>query len=73
VREFTDDHVRGAIAPLGYDDAMEVSRRIAEVGRQLAALDAEITVPGWYAGAGLEVVHQHVDPYGITVRARRAG
>ena len=131
VREFTDDHVRAAIAPLGYEDAMEVSRRIAEVGRQLAALDAEITVPeiaqlgieagtydvqrfvyhflmkcfwsdelepeanaainydwyhpqecsrhtldevlGWYAGAGLEVVHQHVDPYGITARGRRAG
>jgi hypothetical protein len=52
---------------------LEVSRRIAEVGRQLAALDAEITVPGWYAGAGLEVVHQHVDPHGITVRGRRVG
>jgi hypothetical protein len=30
-------------------------------------------VLGWYAGAGLEVVHQHVDPYGITVRGQRAG
>jgi SAM-dependent methyltransferase len=129
VREFTDDHVRAAIAPLGYEDAMEVSRRIADVGRQLADLRAEITVPdidalgieagtydvqrfvyhflmkcfwsdelepeanaainydwyhpqdcsrhtleevlGWYARADLEVVHQHVDPYGITVRGRR--
>jgi SAM-dependent methyltransferase len=130
VREFTDDHVRGAIAPLAYDDAMEVSRRVAEIGRQLAALKADITVPeivelgieagtydvqrfvyhflmkcfwsdefdaeanaainydwyhpqncsrhtleevlGWYELADLAVLHQHVDPYGITVHGRRA-
>jgi SAM-dependent methyltransferase len=129
VREFTDDHVRAAIAGLPYEQAMEVSRRIAEVGRQLSAIGAEITVPpidelgieagtydvqrfvyhffakcfwsdeldaeanaainydwyhpqdcsrhtldevvGWYARAGLEVVHELVDPYGITVRGRR--
>ncbi len=131
VREFTDDHVRDAIAGLPYEEAMEVSRRIAAVGRELAGLRAEITVPeiaqlgieagtydvqrfvyhffmkcfwsdeldaeanaainydwyhpqdcsrhtlpevlDWYAAAGLDVVHHHVDPYGITVRGRRAG
>jgi SAM-dependent methyltransferase len=130
VREFTDDHVRAAIAGMPYADALEVSRRIAEIGRQLAALKAEITVPevaelgieagtydvqrfvyhhfmkcfwsdeldpeanaainydwyhpqecsrhtldevlGWFADAGLDVVHRHVDHYGITVRGRRA-
>jgi SAM-dependent methyltransferase len=130
VREFTDDHVRAAIGGLPYADALEVSRRIAEIGRQLASLQAEITVPevaelgieagtydvqrfvyhffmkcfwsdeldaegnaainydwyhpeqcsrhtldevlGWFDSAGLEVVHRNVDPYGITVRGRRA-
>jgi SAM-dependent methyltransferase len=130
-REFTDDHVRAAIADLPYDEAMDVSRRIAAVGRELAALGGEIEVPeiaqlgieagtydvqrfvyhffmkcfwsdeldpeanaainydwyhpqdcsrhtlpevlGWYERAGLDIVHQHVDPYGITVRGRRAG
>jgi hypothetical protein len=23
---------------------------------------------GWFAGAGFEVVHEHADTYGITVR-----
>jgi SAM-dependent methyltransferase len=131
VREFTDDHVRAAIADLPYEEALEVSRRIAAVGRELADLRAEITVPeidqlgieagtydvqrfvynffmkcfwsdeleseanaainydwyhpqdcsrhtleevrGWFSNADLEVVHEHVDPYGITVRGRRAG
>jgi SAM-dependent methyltransferase len=130
VREFTDDHVRDAIAELPYDEAMEVSRRIAAIGRELSALGADVTVPdipqlgieggtydvqrfvyhffmkcfwsdeldpeanaainydwyhpqdcsrhtlgevvAWYERAGLEVVHRHVDPYGITVRGRRA-
>jgi SAM-dependent methyltransferase len=131
VREFTDDHVRAAIADLPYDRALAVSRAIAEVGRALTDLKAEITVPdirplgieagtydvqrfvyhffmkcfwsdeldpeanaainydwyhpqdcsrhtldevtGWFAASGLELVHEHVDPYGITVRGRRAG
>jgi SAM-dependent methyltransferase len=130
VREYTDDLVREAIAGMPYEEAMEVSRRIAEVGRQLAALEATVDVPeipalgieageydvqrfvyhffmkcfwndemdaeanaainydwyhpqdcsrhtldevlGWFADAGLEPVHDHVDPYGITVRGRRA-
>ena len=129
VREFTDDFVRAAIADLPYDEAMAVSRRIAELGRRLADLKAEIAVPeiaqlgieagtydvqrfvyhffmkafwseeldpeanaainydwyhpqdcsrhtldevlAWYERADLEVVHRHVDPYGITVRGRR--
>jgi SAM-dependent methyltransferase len=28
-------------------------------------------VRGWFADAGLAVVHEHVDPYGITMRGRR--
>jgi SAM-dependent methyltransferase len=28
-------------------------------------------VRGWFAEAGLGVVHEHVDPYGITMRGRR--
>jgi len=130
LREFADDHVREAIAGLPYEQAMEVSARIAEVGRALAALDAKITVPaieqlgiaggeydvqrfvyhhflkcfwsdeldaranasinydwyhpqdctrhridevlGWFAAAGLEVVHEYEDEYGITVRGRSA-
>jgi SAM-dependent methyltransferase len=29
-------------------------------------------VRGWYQEAGLDIVHEHVDPYGITVRGRKA-
>jgi SAM-dependent methyltransferase len=28
-------------------------------------------VRGWFAGQGVEIMHQHVDPYGITVRGRK--
>jgi hypothetical protein len=28
-------------------------------------------VRGWFAAADLEVVHEHTDPYGITIRGRR--
>jgi SAM-dependent methyltransferase len=45
VREFTDDHVRRAISALPYEQAMEVCRRIAEVGRVLSAVEARVTVP----------------------------
>lgn len=129
-REFADDHVRRAIADLPYDEAMAECRRIAELGRALAALEATVSVPAvpslgieageydvqrfvyhffmkcfwsdeldaeanavvnydwyhpdycsrhtldevraWFTTAGLEVVHEHVDPYGITVRGRRS-
>jgi SAM-dependent methyltransferase len=131
VREFTDDYVRDAIADLPYEEAMDVSARIAEVGRELSRLGATITVPdlpqlgiaageydvqrfvyhhfmkcfwsdeldaeanaalnydwyhpqdctrhtldevrGWYADAGLQIVQEHEDEYGITMRGRRAG
>jgi SAM-dependent methyltransferase len=129
VREFTDDHVRRAIAELPYEQAMQECRAIAEIGRALSALDAKVTVPdvptlgieageydvqrfvyhffmkcfhsdeldaeanavvnydwyhpdfcsrhtreevrGWFEDAGLTVVHEHVDPYGITMRGTR--
>jgi SAM-dependent methyltransferase len=131
LREYADDHVRELIGPMPYAEAMNVSRRIAEIGRQLSALDVEITVPEiaelgidagtydvqrfvyhffmkcfwndeldaeanaainydwyhpqdcsrhtveevrqWFADADLDVVHEYVDPYGITMRGRRAG
>jgi hypothetical protein len=28
-------------------------------------------VRGWFVDAGFTVVHEHVDPYGITMRGRR--
>ncbi len=129
VREFTDDYLRERISALDYDEAMKVSGAIAELGRSLAGLDAEVEVPeiellgiesgtydvqrfvyhffmkcfwsdeldaegnaalnydwyhpqlssrhepdevrGWFAGADLELVHEHVDEYGITMRGRR--
>ena len=45
VREFTDDLVRRAMVGVPYDEAMHVSARIAEVGRELSALEATIRVP----------------------------
>ncbi len=129
VREFTDDYLRERISALDYDEAMEVSAAIADLGRSLAELDAEVDVPEiellgiksgtydvqrfvyhffmkcfwsdeldaegnaalnydwyhpqlssrhepdevrrWFTGAGLELVHEHVDDYGITMRGRR--
>jgi SAM-dependent methyltransferase len=130
IREFTDDYLRERISALPYEEAMEVSRRIAELGRALAELGATVSVPEieqlgieageydvqrlvyhffmkcfwsdeldaegnaainydwyhptiasrhtaeeirqWFADAGLEVIHEHVDHYGITMRGRRA-
>jgi SAM-dependent methyltransferase len=45
VREFTDDHVRDRISELPYEQAMEQCRNIAELGRELSALGATVTVP----------------------------
>ncbi len=132
VREFTDDYLRERLSGLPYEEAMEVCRNVAELGRALADLDATVRVPaiepleieegeydvqrllyhffmkcfwsdeldaegnaainydwyhpdlcsrhtveevrGWFARAGLEIVHEHVDHYGITIRgARRDG
>jgi SAM-dependent methyltransferase len=129
VREFTDDYIRDRISGMPYEEAMEVSRGIAELGRELSDLKATVRVPaiepleieageydvqrlvyhffikcfwndeldaegnaainydwyhpqicsrhtleevqGWFAGIGLDVLHEHVDGYGITVRGRR--
>jgi SAM-dependent methyltransferase len=45
VREFTDDYVRDRISELPYERAMEQCRSIAELGRELSALGATVTVP----------------------------
>ena len=127
MREFADDFIRRAIAPLPYEEAMEVCGQVTELGRVLSKLDVKFTSPaveilgieageydmqrflyhfflkcfwnsefgfndnavinydwyhpqlcsrhtidevlGWCADAGLRVVHQCVDHYGITVRS----
>jgi SAM-dependent methyltransferase len=129
VREFTDDYLRERISELPYEEAMEVSRNVAELGRALAQVGATVRVPAieplgieageydvqrlvyhffmkcfwndeldpegnaainydwyhpqissrhtagevrdWFADAGLEVVHEHADHYGITMRGAR--
>ena len=38
---------------------------------QLCSRHEPDEVRGWFAGAGLELVHEHVDEYGITMRGRR--
>ena len=131
VREFTDEYLRERISDLGYEEAMEVSRKIAELGRALDEIDGTVQVPaiealgieageydvqrliyhffmkcfwndeldaegnavvnydwyhpqistthtpdevrGWFADAGLEVVQEHTDHYGITMRGVRRG
>jgi SAM-dependent methyltransferase len=45
IREFTDDYVRDRISELPYEQAMEQCRAIAELGRELSALGAAVTVP----------------------------
>jgi SAM-dependent methyltransferase len=129
VREFTDEYLRERVSELGYEEAMEVSRKIAELGRALQEIDGTVRVPaieelgieageydvqrliyyffikcfwndeldaegnavvnydwyhpqistthtpeevrGWFADAGLEVVQEHTDHYGITMRGVR--
>ena len=43
-REFMDDFIRDAIAPLNYSDAMNVSSKIANLGKKLSKLSMEIEV-----------------------------
>jgi SAM-dependent methyltransferase len=129
VREFTDDYLRDRISDLSYEEAMEVCRRIAELGRALSDLRGTVRVPaidpleieegeydvqrlvyhffmkcfwndefdpeanaainydwyhpeicsrhtaqevrGWFETARLEIVQEHVDQYGITMRGVR--
>jgi SAM-dependent methyltransferase len=45
VREFTDNYLRERLSGLPYEQAMEVCRKIAELGRALADLKATVRVP----------------------------
>lgn len=45
VREFTDDYLRERLSSLPYEQAMEVCRNIAELGKVLADLKATVRVP----------------------------
>lgn len=45
VREFTDDYLRERLSALPYEQAMEVCRNIAELGRALADLKTTVRVP----------------------------
>lgn len=127
-REFVDDYVRSRIAPLGYEDAIKLSREITELGRVLSESNCKVNVPSvsvlgieggeyelqrfvyhffvkcfwnpdlpyednaainydwyhpqlcsrhtrdevrqWFEHAGLRVVQECVDSYGITMRGR---
>jgi SAM-dependent methyltransferase len=129
VREFTDDYLGDRISSLDYEEAMQVCRGVAELGRALSEVGETVRVPGieplgieageydvqrlvyhffmkcfwndeldaegnaainydwyhpqissrhtaeevreWFAEAGLDVVHEHADHYGITVRGCR--
>lgn len=131
LREFTDDFLRDRLDGVNYDDSMKTARAITEIGKQLAALKATVTVPdcaeleipagtydvqrfvyhffmkcfwndelsfeenavinydwyhpqlatrhtleevrGWFVDAGLNVRHEYVDEYGITMRGVCAG
>jgi SAM-dependent methyltransferase len=131
VREFTDDYLRERLSSLPYEEAMEVCRSIAQLGRSLSDVRATVRVPAiepleieegeydvqrlvyhffmkcfwnheldpeanaainydwyhpeissrhtaqevraWFDAAGLEIVHEHVDQYGITMRGLRPG
>lgn len=44
VREFTDDHVRSALASMSNEEAWEAMRGLTKLGRDLAALQATIDV-----------------------------
>ncbi len=45
IREFTDDYVRDKIKDYDYDKALEVSKKITEVGKILSSIDINIQVP----------------------------
>jgi SAM-dependent methyltransferase len=44
-REFSDDYIRARISDLPYDEAMEACRQITDLGRVLANLNVNVTVP----------------------------
>jgi arsenite methyltransferase len=45
VREFTDDHIREAIAPLSDEEAWEAMRSLTRLGQALAELNATVRLP----------------------------
>lgn len=45
VREYVDDYVRNAIKDLPYEEGMEVSKQITELGRRLSEIEATIKTP----------------------------
>ena len=45
IREFTDDYVRDKIKDYDYDKALEVSKKITEIGKILSSIDVNIQVP----------------------------
>ena len=45
IREYTDDFVREAIKDMSYEEGMEVSAQITELGKRLSELDATVEVP----------------------------
>ena len=45
VREFVDDFIRDAIKELSYEEGMEVSAQITELGKRLSEIDATIKTP----------------------------
>lgn len=129
VREFVDDFLRGQMASLSYEQAMDLARSLTELGQRLNDTGAEVDTPridalgipggrypvqqflyhfflkcfwnpelsfqenvvvnydwyrpeiasrhtpeevrGWFRENSLEILHEHVDEYGITMRGRR--
>jgi SAM-dependent methyltransferase len=45
IREFSDDYVRDRISDLPYEEAMVAMKQITELGRALAELKVDVTVP----------------------------
>lgn len=45
VREFVDDYVRDRIKSLPYDEAIKVSEKITEIGKELSKFDTKIVIP----------------------------
>jgi arsenite methyltransferase len=54
IREFTDDHVRQAIADLEPEQALESLRPLTKLGQALAELDVEVEVPEDVPVLGIE-------------------
>ena len=45
MREFVDDYVRGRVAGLPYEEAMQLCREVTQLGRALAENGATLRVP----------------------------